>query len=474
MAEQQSRAVRATRTGRRPVPHTGATTWKWARVGERAEARLRQRLARQGELGPTEVARTVTQALPDRLGGALLRGLERLGWLRPDAVIPFDILDGPRCPPELRGQPRELARLAVFGLPGQGLSHRDRHRQDMYQRLCAQIMSSAVDTTSLQTVATRTMNHPEVSADPVLASMLRSFIAQREDALRAERSSPAEQHNQHQHSSKLRSAFRGGAPCDFPSREELLATFGRLLREFDGYLAQFGEARAAAALDKMRELRQCFPIHIRAEDLQRCEEQYDRLLKRAGTYRRQIDELAARGTAAAQAGDEETAAWVVKRLHAIHTLLPTLLPAQRFEKLQASISRSSDEHETRQAARELIEQQRQVANKIRNLAGIINRFHQISAKLPPDDDVYQRAEANYRRAVEEIRGLDTDWLTGLVLELETLLDELADPTGERQNQLDQFIANVRTALNRLCLEIRARRAQKPPRPEGPGNPPASE
>jgi DNA repair exonuclease SbcCD ATPase subunit len=312
-----------------------------------------------------------------------------------------------------------------------------------------------------------------VTSDPVLAGMLHSFIAQREATLRASLT-PAEKEAQKAQRSKLERAFDGPAWRGFPTREELLLSFARLQRDFDAYLAQFEELRAQHVLDRMRELRHRFPVHIPAADLQRCEEQYDRLLKRAGQYRRQIQELATQGAAAARDGDEMTAAWVGRRLQAINTLLPNLLPPQELEKLQATISQSTTAREALEVQRDLLERQREVAFKIKNLAGIIHRFHELAGKLPPEHEAYRRAELNYRRAVEEIRGMDTEWLSGLVLQLETLLDDLEDPTGQIQNQLDRFIGSVRTALNRLCLEIRARHAKRPPAAQPPEPPPASE
>lgn len=438
--------------------------YDWGALCARAQAALLAECQRSGELPARRVAALVARAIPKPLGKLLLRGMFRQGWLGSAARVPFDVLDRPDCPRVFRGPVRELARLALFGIPGQGISYRDKHREDVYQQLCAEIMSSAVDESSLHSIAARALNHPDVCADPVLGSMIQSFIAQREASLRVGRT-PAEKHADHEQTSKLRHAFDAGPR--FPTREELLVNFARLQRDFDAYLSQFEENRAQFVLDKMRLLRQRFPVHIPAADLQRCEEQYDRLSKRAGTYRRQIRELAEQGRQAAASGDDATAAWVIRRLQAINMLLPTLLPVPELDRLRDEISRSSATHDSEEASREMRERQRAVVQKIKELAGIIHRFHELAAKLPPEHNAYRRAEVNYRRAVEEIRRLDTEWLTGLVLQLETLLDDLDDPGGEMQSQLDRFIGNVRTALNRLCLEIRSWQAKRGPSASAP-------
>ena len=445
----------------------------WGDFHAQAVAALRRVYAAHAELSPPMLAATVAAVLPAPIANRLLRSLGDAGWLAPDARIPFDVLEGPDCPRELQGDLRALARLAVFGLPGQGVPYREKHRQDVYQQLCSEIMSAAVDEVSLQSVALRALNHPDVTADGVLAAQLRSFIAEREAALRVAMT-PAEKEALKAQRSKLHEAFEAPAWHAFPTREASLVAFGRLQREFDGYLAQFEEQRARAVLDRMRELRRRYPVHLPAADLQRCEEQYDQLLKRAGLYRRQIPELAERAAAAARAGDEKTAAWVIRRLHAIHALLPNLLPLSQLEPLQKQIAQSSKLHETQEVQQEFLARQRAVAIKIRDLAGVIHRFHELAGKLPPENDAYRRAEQNYRQAVAEIRGLDTEWLSGLVLQLETLMDDLDDPTGQVQNQLDDFIARVRTALNRLCLEIRAWQSKRPPTTQGeaPSPPPS--
>ena len=96
-----------------------------------------------------------------------------------------------------------------------GISYRDKHRQDIYQQLCSQIMSGAVDDVSLRAVAARAPSHPDVNSDPVLGSMVRSFIAEREAALRAS-ITPAEQQKLKEERSKVREAFEPDGAPRFP------------------------------------------------------------------------------------------------------------------------------------------------------------------------------------------------------------------------------------------------------------------
>jgi hypothetical protein len=356
----------------------------------------------------------------------------------------------------------------LFGLPGQGLSYRDRRRQDLYQQFCAEIFSSAVDSDSLRTAARRALQHPDVSSDPVLSSMLASFISQREAALRTG-GTPAEEHQRSAERSKLQKAFDVKPGEEFPTQERTRAAFGRLQQELERALAQFDEAASLAVLQQMRALRQRYPAHLDVCELQACEELHDRFLKRTGLYRRQIELLAQRGAAAGSSGDEQTAGWVLRRLYAIHTLLPNLLDEQRLRQLEREIAQSSRLHEEREAARELLVREREIAARIKNLAGIVHRYHEVVQRLSPTDNAYRRAELNYRWAVEQIREMDTEWLTSVLLQLETLIADLEDPRGVLQDQLDRFIAKVREALNRLCAEIRRQHCiPRPPEADDDG------
>lgn len=59
-----------------------------------------------------------------------------------------------------------------------------KHRDASYQALCAQILRETTDLHTLAAAATRALSHPDVCQDPLLAGMVRSFIAEQEAALR--------------------------------------------------------------------------------------------------------------------------------------------------------------------------------------------------------------------------------------------------------------------------------------------------
>ena len=428
----------------------------WPEQCARATGALRRRLRREGMLTPREVAETVTGALPAALGQWLSAKLASLGWLSSQARVPFDILDSQQCPAGLDGPVREVARLAIFGLPGEGRPD-FKHRDAIYQQICALVMRDASNPGALANAATRALSHPDVCQDPVLAGMVRAFIAEREAALRTMR---RVEHPEPEDESQLRKPFEEARWSEFPTRQQVRGAFLKCRHDFEVHLAQYNEAAARYALEKLQEMARRFPVHIEKDAVRSHEQQFEEFVQRCNQFRRQIEDGARQAAQAARAGDQKTATWLIRRLRAIHALTPVLLSAERFEALREEIEQSSEEHEHREALREMIARERDVAAEIKKAGAAIYRFHKVARTLSPRTDDYKRAEAAYREAVDEVRKLDTEWLTGLLLELETYFEDLQDPTDRAQEQLDRFINTVRSALNQLRLEIRAIQAER--------------
>src|SRR5688572_16175533 len=76
----------------------------------------------------------------------------------------------------------------MFGTPSEC-----RHRETVYQQLCADILREARDLASLALATSRALAHPDVRNDGMLAGMVRSFVAVREAEVR---SKLAEQHRE--------------------------------------------------------------------------------------------------------------------------------------------------------------------------------------------------------------------------------------------------------------------------------------
>lgn len=422
----------------------------WPHLVERGAEAVLRRLADRGELLPRQVAETVIAALPPELGGWLAKRLGSLGWLEPEARVPFDVLDSPTCPRDLNDGRRELVRVAVFGVPGEGHPSDAKRREAVYQQRCAEIMREMRDLESLSYAAARALGHPEVHADPVLFGMLRSFIAEREAEIRARSPLPGAEEGE---GAPAGPAVEQATEFKVPLRERVRTALSKLQVELEGHLANYNEAGAGEVLSRIQDLRHRYPGHVEVAVVRRCEEQVKRLAEKRDMFRRQLTELVQQATVAIERGDQKTAAWVLRRLAAIHTLLPAVLPEDRFKALRETILRSGEKQERHEAARQLVAREQAVGAEIKRLGAIIHRYHKLSQKTSGDDDVSRRAEEEYRRAVAEVRSHNDEWLADLMIELDCLLEDLHGPRDRAESQVDKFVNNVRTALQQMRQEI---------------------
>lgn len=444
---------RATREGYREVSTGGVD---WPRLVERATRALRAAFAARAMLRPSDVATCVCAALPTDLGTPLRRRLRELGWSRDDARLPADILDGPDCPPDLRDGRREVVRLALFGLPGQGRPTDIKHREAAFQQLSAQIMRESIDLPTLQAASNRALSHPDALEDPTLAGMLRSFVASREAALHV---AAAERLGSVADKSQLHAAFTS---TDESRRTEDLAgavvQFERARLDFEKSAVHYDEPSAKAALERMQQIHERTGKMLSTATLQKCEAELQALHERCQVFRQQLDELAQQAIAAAQRGDSVTVSWALRRLSVIHALRPALLPDEHYQALRRQVEDADDEVDYREAACILVARERAIAEEIRALAVTIRRYHHAKRTRSFDDPEMRRIEAEYRKAVREIESHDTDWMAALVVELNALVEETHDTSGRMESKVDRFIMSVREALMKLRREI----GQNPP------------
>lgn len=449
-----------------PREHVGSSTahqrarrWDcWQRLAVKA---LRRRAIRQGELTPAEAAHTVAAVLPARGGAWLVRELERRGWLDAGARLPFDVLDSADCPPEFRGPRNALVRLALFGLPGQGQIADAKRREALYQQLAAEIQREGSDPTTLSFVSARALRHPEVQRDPALSAMICNCIAQRRAEIEARQA--ANRTEAASGPTRLRAQEFTPRPESNGSHAVLL-NFERLRREFEDRLARFDASSARDMLVRLDELQKRFPDLISSALVERCRVDLTRVQQRREQFEREIEELSASAVSAAREGRHDDAAQALRRLSAIHAGRPNLLPAARFQRVRDEIVLAGQEHESRQIGRLLVRRERALAQELRELNEIIRHFGSVARQYPPDSQEYRDAEAEYLRAVRDVRCRDSEWLAQLTLELDGLLDDLHDPTGRAEAHVTRFIASVRAALITLRQRIRRVSAERHPAP----------
>jgi hypothetical protein len=422
----------------------------WPHLIERAANAVCRELVTRGELLPHELAKTVAAALPAEVARWLLGRLERLGWVTPQARVPFDILDSSACPHDLSGGRRELLRIAAFGVPSEGVRSDAKRREAIFQQRCSEIMRETRNLESLAHAAARALGHPEVHADPVLHAMLRTFISEREAEIRArarERGAAETAEAESSPAAETTPEFR------LPLRERVQGTLSKLRLELEGHLTNYNDTGAQDTLARIRDLRKRFPGHVELAVVQRCGEQVERLIEQRDLFRRQLTELVEHAAGAVERGDQKTAAWVLRRLAAIHKLLPAILPEDRLEELRGMIVQSEARQERHEAARSLVAREQAVGAEIKRLGAIIHRYRRLSQKDTADQAVLHHAEEEYRRAVHEVRSHNDEWLADLMIELDCLLSDLHGPRDRAEAQVDKFVNNVRMTLRNMQEEI---------------------
>ena len=420
----------------------------WPRLVARASEALLEAMRLRGSLSPLQNAVLVARQLPRYAACRLIGSLRVLGWLKAEARIPFDVFERENCPISLGPGEREIWRLAVFGVCGQGNLSDAKRREAVFQQRCAEILREVRDLESLTYAAARALGHPEVNADPVLAGMLRAFIAEREAELRAR--APIEtQDNRHTHVS--RSEYQ---EVQLPLRERVQRTLAKLRLELERHIGGYNEAGAAEVLIRIRDLRKRFPAQVETETVEECEQLVRRLTEKRDDFRQHLDELGQRAVEAVEMGDPKTATWVLRRFSAIHTLLPAVLPDDKLSEYHKQVRQSEQRQERHEAARNLVTRERVVGDEIKHLGAVIHHYHEMVQAKNVDPTTFAEAEAEYQRALSTIRQYDDEWLADLMIELDGLLEDLHGPRERAEEQVDRFVNNVRQAMQRMRAEIR--------------------
>ncbi|MBK8913738.1 MAG: hypothetical protein IPM64_03890 [Phycisphaerales bacterium] len=367
------------------------------------------------------------------------------------------------------------------------------HRRDsQFHHFCAEIVREAVDERTLDRTWQRLLHADELRSDPELAAMLRSFLEQKRAEIREHaRIAAASLGARPSTGSRLPTGVRiprrtaaGGNAKDAwedvhpvlpehrphvdaqparlhpapapPTREQLVLARRRDRAEFDEAVGRFDVRAAEMALDRLSELhhRPGTPAADVEEDA-RSARRLDALRTRVAHFAGHVDRLAAFAAEALRRGDADVAARFLQRLSSIHAARPALLPQERLDEIRAMLARVGEDEEARAAAAALVARERSVVDELKRLIRTIHRFHDLVRAHPPDSEEFRAAERAYREALGEIRAHDNEWLAGLILELEGLIEELHDPTGHAIHELDHFLDAVRAALRHLASEVRA-------------------
>lgn len=327
-----------------------------------------------------------------------------------------------------------------------------KHREAVYHQRCMEIMRESRDLASLAAAASRALNHPEVAGDATLTAMVRAYVSECEARLRVqgggETVSPVAK-------SQLLRPFEQPANPTLVTREQAAAAYNRLRLRLEEHLSHYDENAAAEVMVSLWDLYERYPRWVERASVERCQEQVRRLTERRDQFRSQLETLITEARKAAQRGDEKTAGWFVRRLSAIQMLLPTILPRERFNEIAAEVRRYTRRHDQRETLSRLMERERAVAEEVKRIGAIVNRCQRISARAAEEPGLQEEAEQEWRRVVEELRAHHNDWLAELMLEIDTMIDDLHDPDGRIHAQADRFLKSVRQALAQLHAHVRA-------------------
>lgn len=330
-----------------------------------------------------------------------------------------------------------------------------RRREAAFLRWTATITREGVDDKTLDAIANRAFLSAEVSDDPVLGEMLRTYVGERRAELAAQRR-----------------AQESGTPLapptisqsSEPDRYQTNLAFDRLLVELETHLRYLDEHGAREVLARLEDMLGRYPQWIDPRKLDIARTDFQNMLQRREHLGKQVDELENRAIRAARSGDHETASAALKKLSAIHATRPSLLPDARLDRIRAALIAASEHEEHRAAARELVARERAVLDEVRGLAAAVHEFHVAAQRLPHDSPEFAAAEKRYRETVRAVKAHDTEWLCDLIVELSDLIEEIHAPHPQADRQLDRFIRTVKHHLHAARDEILAihRDSQVPP------------
>lgn len=340
-----------------------------------------------------------------------------------------------------------------------GRASDSRHRDAVFHQLSADLLRSTRDENSLKYASTRAMHRPEVIEDPVLAGMIRGVIAQCENELSARLAEQRAEITTYLPGRPSAVSPAPIAPPAAPAPLELRAThqagFDRLRHELDEHLLRYNLVLAREILRRLETFQAAHAEEISAGMVERARAEVERVAQRQARFDQQIADLVQWASTAARRGRHDAVAQAIRRLSLIHAARPLLLPEARFKAVRDQIVASTEQFEHRQAAQALMARERAVASELKTLAEGIHRFHLACRQSNHTSPQFQVAEAQYEALIGSLRAHDVDWFADLMVELDELLEELHDNTGQAKSQVDRFLHRVRASLRVIALEARA-------------------
>jgi hypothetical protein len=215
------------------------------------------------------------------------------------------------------------------------------------------------------------------------------------------------------------------------------------------------ETETSAVLAKMRALQEQSPGVIPAAVIGEYEKRVEKLRAHIRQLTDAIALLVQQAVSASRDGSEQDLARSMRRLTAIHAAHPRLLDEPGLEDVRRDVANAADERRQHQlTTKNLLERERAITAEIKTLAAAVRDFHRVACTVPDTSEEFRKAEATYLRAIQKVRTYDTEWFSGVVLELADLMAEWTVPPLEAEGQIDRFLDSISAGLDRIRAEMR--------------------
>jgi len=342
-----------------------------------------------------------------------------------------------------------------------------KQRDVVFQRWSGVIRREIQDRASLEHVGARAVSDPDVRDDATLQSMIRGELEQRRGKLEQELRSQGSAKTRAEPRPTSRSELPVPVPVPPTTPEKTREAFNRLSQTLCTSLERGDDGETIAAMEKLRILQKESLGVIPATAVAECQRRVEELRTHLQHLRDQIAALSQQSVQASRNGDERDLARAMRHLLAVHAAHPILLDEAGLDEIRADVVRASNERRDHQATtRKLLKRERAIAAEIKKLAAAVHAFHRVARTVPDTSDEFRHAEAAYLRTIQRVRAYDTEWFSGVVLELADLLAEWTLPPLEADGQIARFLDGVQRGVECIRSEMREIESEQDSREAG--------
>lgn len=334
-----------------------------------------------------------------------------------------------------------------------------KRRDGVFQRWSGEIAREARDLASLEQTRKRAMVDSDVREDLTLQSMIQAEVRKRRAEL--EEKPKSGQTSAAARKSGAESASVAPEPTPEEPPEVIREEFNRLVRSLCTSLEQGNETETRAVFKKMHALHTESPDVIPAAVIGQYEQRLGELRIHIKQLTDEIAILTEQALSATRDGNEQDLVHAMRRLTAIHAAHPRLLDEPGLEEIRRGVAHAAEERRQHQlTTKTLLERERAITAAIKAIAGVVRDFHQVACMAPDTSEEFRKAEAAYLRAIQTVRTYDTEWFTGVVLELADLLAEWTVPPLDAGGKIERFLDSIEAGLGSIRAEMRQIRREQ--------------